>query len=39
LHLKETDAQEVKLDGGAYLIMREEEMLAVMDGGRTTHKS
>jgi chaperonin GroES len=31
-------SQEVKLDGVEYLIMREDEVLAVVDGGVTTHK-
>jgi len=31
-------SQEVKLDGEEYLIMREDEVLAVMDGGRTKKK-
>jgi len=30
--------QEVKLDGEEYLIMREDEVLAVIDAGRTTPK-
>lgn len=30
--------QEVKLDGGEYLIMREDEVLAVIDGGVMTNK-
>ena len=29
-------SQEVKLDGEEYLIMREDEVLAVIDGGTTT---
>jgi chaperonin GroES len=32
-------SQEVKLDGEEYLIMREDEVLAVIDGGGTTHKT
>jgi chaperonin GroES len=28
--------QEIKLDGEDYLIMREDEVLAVIDGGETT---
>ena len=31
-------SQEIKLDGEEYLIMREDEVLAVIDGGGTTHK-
>jgi chaperonin GroES len=31
-------SQEVKLDGEEYLILREDEVLAVIDGGRTTKK-
>jgi len=31
-------SQEVKLDDEEYLIMREDEVLAVMDGGATTKK-
>jgi chaperonin GroES len=31
-------SQEVKLDGTEYLIMREDEVLAVIDGGVTTKK-
>ena len=31
-------SQEVKLDGEEYLIMREDEVLAVIDGGVTTKK-
>src|SRR5881396_3048222 len=31
-------SQEVKLDGEEYLIMREDEVLAVIDGGGTTLK-
>jgi len=31
-------SQEVKLDGEEYLIMREDEVLAVMDGGGTKKK-
>ena len=31
-------SQEVKLDGEDYLIMREDEVLAVIDAGGTTHK-
>jgi chaperonin GroES len=31
-------SQEVKLDGEEYLIMREDEVLAVIDGGVTKHK-
>ena len=31
-------SQEVKLDGEEYLIMREDEVLAVIDGGGTTKK-
>ena len=31
-------SQEVKLDGEDYLIMREDEVLAVLDGVGTTHK-
>jgi chaperonin GroES len=31
-------SQEVKLDGEEYLIMREDEVLAVIAGGGTTHK-
>jgi len=31
-------SQEVKLNGEEYLIMREEEVLAVIDGGRTKKK-
>ena len=30
--------QEIKLDGEEYLIMREDEVLAVMDGGAETPK-
>ena len=29
-------SQEVKLDGEEYLIMREDEVLAIIDGGGTT---
>ena len=32
-------SQEVKLDGEEYLIMREDEVLAVIDGGGTTDRS
>jgi chaperonin GroES len=32
-------SQEVKLDGEEYLIMREDEVLAVIDGGGTTQKT
>src|SRR4051812_1521605 len=32
-------SQEVKLDGEEYLIMREDEVLAVIDGGETTHQT
>jgi chaperonin GroES len=31
-------SQEVKLDGEEYLIMREDDVLAVMDGGGTKKK-
>jgi len=31
-------SQEVKLNGEEYLIMREDEVLAVIDGGRTKKK-
>ena len=31
-------SQEVKLDGEEYLIMREDEVLAVIDAGGTTDK-
>ena len=31
-------SQEVKLDGEEYLIMREDEVLAVIDGGATNKK-
>jgi chaperonin GroES len=31
-------SQEVKLDGEEYLIMREDEVLAVIDGGTTNKK-
>jgi chaperonin GroES len=31
-------SQEVKLDDEEYLIMREDEVLAVIGGGATTHK-
>jgi chaperonin GroES len=31
-------SQEVKLDGEDYLIMREDEVLAVIDGGATNKK-
>jgi chaperonin GroES len=31
-------SQEVKLDGEEYLIMREDEVLAVIDGGTTKRK-
>ena len=31
-------SQEVKLDGEEYLIMREDEVLAVIDGGTTKKK-
>jgi chaperonin GroES len=31
-------SQEVKLDGEEYLIMREDEVLAVIDGGMTKRK-
>jgi len=31
-------SQEVKLDGEEYLIMREDEVLAVVEGGRTKQK-
>jgi chaperonin GroES len=31
-------SQEVKLDGKEYLIMREDEVLAVIDGGTTKEK-
>jgi chaperonin GroES len=31
-------SQEVKLDGEEYLIMREDEVLAVIDGGMSTNK-
>jgi chaperonin GroES len=31
-------SQEVKLDGEEYLIMREDEVLAVIDGAGTTHE-
>ena len=30
-------SQEVKLDGEEYLIMREDEVLAVIEGGATDH--
>ena len=32
-------SQEVKLDGEEYLIMREDEVLAVIDGGVTAGKT
>ena len=32
-------SQEVKLDGEEYLIMREDEVLAVLDGGVGTNKN
>ena len=32
-------SQEVKLDGEEYLIMREDEVLAVIDSGRTKKKN
>jgi len=32
-------SQEIKLDGEEYLIMREDEVLAVIDGGGTTRKN
>ena len=32
-------SQEVKLDGEEYLIMREDEVLAVIDDGATTTKT
>jgi chaperonin GroES len=32
-------SQEIKLDGVEYLIMREDEVLAVIDGSRTTLKN
>jgi len=32
-------SQEIKLDGEEYLIMREDEVLAVIDGGGTTLKT
>ena len=32
-------SQEVKLDGEEYLIMREDEVLAIIDGGVTAGKS
>ena len=32
-------SQEVKLDGEEYLIMREDEVLAVIDGGRRRRRS
>jgi chaperonin GroES len=32
-------SQEVKLDDEEYLIMREDEVLAVIDGGGTAHKN
>jgi chaperonin GroES len=32
-------SQEVKLNGEEYLIMREDEVLAVIDGGGTTQKT
>jgi chaperonin GroES len=32
-------SQEIKLDGEEYLIMREDEVLAIIDGGGTTLKS
>ena len=31
-------SQEVKLDGEEYLIMREDEVLAVIDAGKTTRQ-
>ena len=31
-------SQEVKLNGEEYLIMREDEVLAVIDGGSTKHQ-
>ena len=31
--------QEIKLDGEEFLIMREDEVLAVIDAGGTTHKT
>ena len=31
-------SQEVKLNGEEYLIMREDEVLAVVDGGSTKHQ-
>ena len=31
--------QEIKLDGEEYIIMREDEVLAVIDGGGTTLKT
>jgi chaperonin GroES len=31
-------SQEIKLDGEEYLIMREDEVLAVIDGGGATRK-
>jgi chaperonin GroES len=31
-------SQEVKLDGEEYLIMREDEVLAIIDGSETTKK-
>jgi len=31
-------SQEVKLDGEEYLIMREDEVLAIIDGGATKQK-
>ena len=31
-------SQEVKLDGEEYLIMREDEVLAIIDGGATKRK-
>jgi chaperonin GroES len=32
-------SQEVKLDGEEYLIMREDEVLAVIDAGQTTQQT
>jgi chaperonin GroES len=32
-------SQEVKLDGEEYLILREDEVLAVIDAGRTTQQT
>jgi len=32
-------SQEVKLDGEEYLIMREDEVLAVIEGGVTKHET